>query len=172
MAAPGAKLALVAGVLLSYALFPLRERLASGTWGWLPTGSTMFFTYTLRGSVVEQWRHSWLGPLRDTVLPNLAFMLGYPKLLEPAYAVRPHWLVLRAAYAVWTWTRRREAHVPAVLLLRAFLFVYVGTMSISPVLTVYGYRHLLVLVFTLGLFLPSASSAVARCLRAGTRHVA
>jgi hypothetical protein len=160
----GAKLALVAGFVLVFALYPLRQYLVAGHWALLPENWLLAFR-NQDGSLADQLRTSWTGPLRTIVLPNLAFMLGYPKLVAPSYALRPHWLVLWAAYAAWLATRRPVAAKPAVVLVHAYLVTNVAVMAANAYLGSYGYRYMLPLVFVLALFLPGGLAGLAGAVR-------
>jgi hypothetical protein len=153
--APGATVALVAGFVLVYGLMPLREHLASGVWAFLPESSLNTFV-SQPGSLGEQWRVSWTAPVTRVILPNLAFMLGYPKLYAAAYSLRPHWAVLWLAYLAWLWKRRALSPGPTMTLVHLYVVLYAGVMVANAYIGGYGYRYLLPLFFVLVLFLPPA----------------
>jgi hypothetical protein len=143
--------ALVAAFLLAYALLPLHERIVAGVWTPVPVAGLQAFT-AHEGFLVPQMRASWLARIRDIALPNWAFMLGYPKLWRPEYSIRPHWVILWALYFVWIWRGRAQ---PTLGLVHLYVVCYVAVMSVFASIWIYGFRHVLPLVFVLSFFAPS-----------------
>jgi hypothetical protein len=158
------KVALVAGFVLTFALYPLRDYLAAGAWGVLPSGAIQTYAFQ-EGSLLERWHESWWSPIRHIVLPDLAFLLGYPKLAHADFSIRPHWMILWGTYLVWVWSRRHERPAPFVWLLHTYVAIYVGVMSLNAYIWSYGYRYLLPLVFVLGIFFPPGVAAVVDWVR-------
>lgn len=160
--APG--LAMVLCFVVVFALFPLREHSVSGAWTLVPSGAPMTYA-TQKGSLLEQLRTSWLAPIRNIVLPNAAFILGYPKFAYPLYAIRPHWFVLWMAYVAWIWSRRHQRPPPMIWLLHLYVVIYLGVMLPNAYIWSYGYRYLVPLVLVLGLFVPGGLMAIGRGFR-------
>ena len=146
------RLVLLLSFLATVALFPLREYLVTGTPHLLPGGA--YLTYaTQQGAVLE--RSPW-SALTGIVGPNVAFLLGYPKVHYPEYALRPHWLLLWGAYLVWIWRHRGWTTPPTVVALHLYVLTYLAVMLPNAWMGGYGYRYVVPLMFVLVLFVPGA----------------
>lgn len=148
--------ALLLAFLFVYAAMPLREAFVTGHVAVLP----MPTVGAVGGSLAERWDAGFTVLLRELVLPNTAFILGYPKLRVPEFQVRPHWLLLWAAYAIWLVRRPRSRRDPTITLLHVYIALYVAVMLLTWHIFVYGYRHLLALFIVLALFFPAGVVAL------------
>jgi hypothetical protein len=168
---PGAgwiRLSLVGAFLAAYALVLLRNWVADGTLAPIPLSARQQFAG--EGKVLGMWRVSWIRPILDVVLPNLLFMAGYPKLVQAAYSVRPHWLLLWGSYLAWAGAGRGRECPPTVALLHGFIVVYAATMAFVKEIGVYGFRHVLLLSFMLSPFLALAPVELTRAIRRRSRR--
>lgn len=122
------------GFAAVYSLLPLHEWWVTG-FPW-PVTAAGYGAYRLW--VLDPWAAVW------SVGHNLAFMAGFPGWVDPAYRIRPHWPLLWLL-VVWGWRR-------APALLRLYVVLYVAVMAATPVIGVYGFRHLIGLTMVLPLF--------------------
>lgn len=157
--AAAARIAFAGAFAATFGLFPLREYIAAGTWALVPIGASL--TYAGQpGSILERFQEGWTAPLTSVVLPNIAFILGYPKFAAPVYSIRPHWLLLWLAYAAWVWSHRQERSSGIIWLLHAYVLTYLAVMLPNGFIWGYGYRYLLLLVFVLCVFFPPGAQAL------------
>lgn len=146
-----AAVAFVVSAMAAFFLFPLHQYLSSGVWAVVPTGAAL--TYMDQpGSIIERFHERWWSPVTAVVVPNVAFILGYPKLVIPYYTIRPHWLLLWLAYGSWIWQHRRQRPRGVLWILHAYVLTYLAVMLPNAYISGYGYRYLLLLVFVLAVF--------------------
>lgn len=155
-------LAVIGGFALTYGLLPLREYLAFGAWAVVPANS--LYAYTAEGFVVDRLRSSPLEPLRSVVLPNVAYLLGYPKFVMAQYSIRPHWFLLWVGYVAWLWRERRRWPDPTLGFVHLYIAVYAALMLITAPIWGYGFRLVLALSFVLSLFLPGGLAALGKAI--------
>lgn len=137
---------------LIYGFLPLRE--------WVTTG----FPYPFSGAGPGAYRLWWINPPAAilSVAQNALFMLGFPSFVDAAYRVRPHWPLIWLLYALWWRRHAKSAALPdepsarkTLRLVHLYIVLYVAVMLVTPVIGVYGFRHVLGLVLMLTLFVPA-----------------
>lgn len=165
------RVALVAGCALFFGLFPLREFLVTGVARALPWQSTMINYVTYEGSFVDYFQKGgWTAPITKIILPNVFFVLGYPKFSVPYYSVRPHWMLMWVAYLAWIWRHRHTPTPPMVWVLHLFILMNVAVLVPYGFVGIYGFRYLLPLVFGVGLFMPGGLYALSEIVTAAWRR--
>jgi hypothetical protein len=72
---------------------------------------------------------------------RLAFCLGFTPVLNPAYRIRPHWIVMWALVGVFVVVAtRRRRWIPADVLAAMFVVLYLGPVVAAAQIANYGFR--------------------------------
>jgi hypothetical protein len=157
MSLPGTVL-FAAAVLLGMSLIALRNYFVCGQFIFLPTlgvyGS---------GLQVEQFSVAHMAK-------KVLFMFGYLPALSGEYRIRPHWMLLWAAYLGYLFFRKKQFWKFGMeeLPVHAFIFVYCGLSLIFVTVDSYGFRAFIPVTL---IILPFSLMAVERTIeRRKTEH--
>jgi hypothetical protein len=157
------RIVLAAAFVATYGLFPLRDYLAAGTLNLYSASAGTNYWYH-ESFFLPRLRVSWVEALRSVVLPNMAFIGGYPRLLAYPpdtvhYAVRFHWILLWLGYVMYVAAYRRKRVTATEGAVHLFVAIYLGLIVTQPIWS-YGFRYVLPLPLVVSLFLPEAVAAV------------
>ena len=128
------KLALVLGFCVIFSIYPLRELYLTGYPNILPGNYRLAF-FNQDGSPIS------------VAIPNMLFMLGYPRLVTKANHIRPHWFVLWTLYGLAIWRKG----VRRGFIIHLYLATNIGVMLGNVYLASYGFRYMLPIIFVPGL---------------------
>lgn len=159
-----------AAMVAVLSLLAVRNLLVGGTAHFLPIGSGYFtFMAGLNGHSITAEPLAFLGYYVD----NALFCLGFLPRVDPAYSLRPHWMLMWAGVALYVAAvlRARRPLGGLQMALLAFVFSFYLPLIVVAQVSNYGFRLLVPGLFvTLGLALNGyalAWAALRRRLRSG-----
>ena len=123
-------------------LLPLRNFLVTHNFKLLPVDGT-FFEYMARANPIlffeDPVHFFWY------YLKKLVYCFGFLPVLDSAYNIRPHWIIMWSGYFIYLWTYSKKIitsfNLESVMHLFIFLF-YLTLILIAPI-QIYGFRMLL-----------------------------